>query len=383
MAASGVTLGPRPAYLVADMDEGALKEKLSSCLNKTPKTTAFSIGHRGASLQFPEHTKESYVAAAQMGAGIIECDVTFTKDKQLVCRHSQNDLHTTTDVLTHPDLAEKCTIPFTPANPETGEKATAECRTSDFTLAEFKRLKGKMDGANPMATTPEEYMKGTADFRTDLYASRGTLMTHAESIALLKELGVKMTPELKEAKVAMPYDGFTQQDYAQKMVDEYKAAGVKASDVYPQSFNMEDVKHWVANEPEFGQQAVYLDSRMYDDESWKPSLKDMAALKDRGVEYIAPPLYALVTVDNKGNIVPSDYAKHAKAAGLGIITWTLERSGHLGNGGGWYYQSVKDVINNDGDVMTLLDVLAQDVGVVGVFSDWPATTTFYANCMNP
>ena len=41
-----------------------------------------------------------------------------------------------------------------------------------------------------------------------------------------------------------------------------------------------------------------------------------------------------------------------------------------------------DVIDNDGDVMTVLDVLAQDVGVIGVFSDWPATTTYYANCMN-
>ena len=40
-----------------------------------------------------------------------------------------------------------------------------------------------------------------------------------------------------------------------------------------------------------------------------------------------------------------------------------------------------DVIDNDGDVMTVLDVLAKDVGVIGVFSDWPATTTYYANCM--
>ena len=23
---------------------------------------------------------------------------------------------------------------------------------------------------------------------------------------------------------------------------------------------------------------------------------------------------------------------------------------------------------------------AQDVGIIGLFSDWPATTTFYANC---
>ena len=62
---------------------------------------AFSIAHRGAPLQFPEHTKESYEAGARMGAGIVECDVTFTKDGQLVCRHDECDLHTTTNIVEH------------------------------------------------------------------------------------------------------------------------------------------------------------------------------------------------------------------------------------------------------------------------------------------
>ncbi len=92
-------------------------------------------------------------------------------------------------------------------------------------------------------------------------------------------------------------------------------------------------------------------------------------------------MYALVTLDSEGSIVPSDYAKLAKEAGLDIITWTLERSGPLNNGGGWYYQSVKDSINNDGDAMVMLDALAQKVGVLGVFSDWPSTVTYYAHCM--
>ena len=52
-----------------------------------------------------------------MGAGIIECDVTFTKDRELVCRHSQCDLHTTTNILTVPELAAKCTQAFSPADP--------------------------------------------------------------------------------------------------------------------------------------------------------------------------------------------------------------------------------------------------------------------------
>lgn len=160
-ASEPVFIGVRPLFLVDEMDEGPLKAKLSQCSEGTFERSDFSIAHRGAPMQFPEHTKESYLAAIRSGAGIVECDVTFTKDKQLVCRHSQSDLHTTTDVLAHPKLAAKCTTPFIPADPANGIKAQAECRTSDFTLSEFKTLKGKMDGSNPMATTVDEYMRGT------------------------------------------------------------------------------------------------------------------------------------------------------------------------------------------------------------------------------
>ena len=106
----GVQLGPRPYYLVEDMDESKLKDELERCSEGPFEKTDFSIGHRGAGLQFPEHTQESYVAAARMGAGIIECDVTFTADRELVCRHSQCDLHTTTNILAT-DLAGKCSVP--------------------------------------------------------------------------------------------------------------------------------------------------------------------------------------------------------------------------------------------------------------------------------
>jgi hypothetical protein len=160
-----VQLGPRPYYLVEAMEDSELKSALQECADGPFEVSDFSIGHRGACLQFPEHTKESYDAAARMGAGIIECDVTFTADRELVCRHSQCDLHTTTDILAIPELA------------------------------------------------------------------------------------------------------------------------------------------------------------------------------------------------------------------------TLERSGLLVNGGGYYYQSITDVTDNDGDTFEVLDVLAKDVGVIGIFSDWPATVTYYANCM--
>lgn len=88
----------------------------------------------------------------------------------------------------------------------------------------------------------------------------------------------------------------------------------------------------------------------------------------------------LMTVEN-GKIVASAYAKAAREAGLNLITWSLERSGPLATGGGWYLQSAGDLIHRDGDYYKVLDVMAQDVGVVGIFSDWPATVTYYANCM--
>jgi len=64
-----VQLGPRPFYLVNNMDEGPLKDKLESCSNGPFNTSSFSISHRGAPLMFPEHSRQGYVAAARMGAG--------------------------------------------------------------------------------------------------------------------------------------------------------------------------------------------------------------------------------------------------------------------------------------------------------------------------
>lgn len=381
-----IQVGVRPYYLVGQLADSELKTRLSTCNPKAFEKSDFSIGHRGAPLQFPEHTKESYIAAAKMGAGILECDVAFTKDKALVCRHSQCDLHTTTNILAIPELAKKCRVPFRSGDEAKGVKAQVECCTSDITLDEFLQLKGKMDGANEFAKTTQAYMQGTPHWRTDLYAANGTVMTHKQSIELFKQLGVKMTPELKTPQVKMPFDGFTQQAYAAKLISEYVQAGVAVKDVFPQSFLLSDVQYWLKHHPDFAQQAVYLDDSYevagFDHNNPSTWQHTMAELKTMGVNIIAPPLWMLVTVNGNGELAQSAYAIEAKKAGLKMIAWSLERSGPLANGGGFYYQSVKDLVKNDGFTLELLDFLAQEVGVIGVFSDWPATTTFYANCMN-
>ena len=376
-------VGVRPGFLVDHMPDGPLKDKLAACETGPFHRTDFSISHRGAPLQFPEHTVESLKAGLRQGAGILECDVTFTKDKQLVCRHAQNDLATTTNILATP-LAANCTKPFAPASGDT--PASAECRTSDVTLAEFETLRGKMDAGDKKATTLEAFMDATPSWRTDLYAAEsGTLMTLPQYIAIVKAAGGKFTPELKEAVVPMPYDGMTQEQYAQKMIDAFKEAGVAPEDVYAQSFNLDDILYWVKNDPDFAKNAVYLDDsdetvKGFDPmkpETWEHSMADLKAM---GVNIIAPPIWMLLTLEN-GKIVPSAYAKEAKAAGLRIITWSLERSGPLSLGGGYYYQSITPAVKSDGVMYEVVDVLAKDVGVIGIFSDWPATVTYYANCM--
>ncbi|HKE94864.1 MAG TPA: hypothetical protein VKB34_11190, partial [Povalibacter sp.] len=81
----------------------------------------------------------------------------------------------------------------------------------------------------------------------------------------------------------------------------------------------------------------------------------------------------------------SQYANDINNAGFNIITWTFERA-DLRNGAstaGFYYlfdpQGI--AVKKDSDMYKALDVLAQQVRIRGIFSDWPATVTYYANCM--
>ena len=134
----------------------------------------------------------------------------------------------------------KCTTPYVPG----GE--SPKCCASDFTLAEIKTLCAKMDSKDAGADSAEGYIGGVAPFRTTMYSYEcPKVPTHMESIELIQEYGAKFTPELKTPQVEMPYEGdYTQEDYAQQLVDEYIAAGVDPSDVWPQSFLWSDAIYW-------------------------------------------------------------------------------------------------------------------------------------------
>jgi glycerophosphoryl diester phosphodiesterase len=185
-----------------------------------------------------------------------------------------------------------------------------------------------------------------------------------------------MMPELKEASDSLPRGGLTRERLAQRLIDEYRAAGVPPSDVFPQSFDRRDVEYWVEHEPEYGKQAMLIANAVI-----APTPRRLRGYKAAGINIWGPSLSALLDLDAQGRIVPSRAARAARAAGLDIITWTLERSGNLAApNNGFYYRTIDAAVAREGDVYEVVDVLAREVGVRGIFSDWPATVSFYAGC---
>jgi len=94
---------------------------------------------------------------------------------------------------------------------------------------------------------------------------------------------------------------------------------------------------------------------------------------------------SMLEVNSAGEIVPSRYALDIKGLGFDIITWTFERSdlrrGAATDGFYYLFDAQGKAIQKDSDMYKALDVLARQVGILGIFSDWPASVTYYANCM--
>jgi len=372
--AQPVQLGPRPFYLLDELTPGPLRERLAACAEQATEypRSPLAIGHRGATLFFPEHTREGYLAAVRQGAGGVECDVVPTKDGALVCRHSDRDLAETTNILSTP-LAAKCRKGFKPGR-------EPDCRTTDLTLAEFLSLEGWPEGHDERARKPQDYYRAAPAWRSLAYAP-GTVVSHRQYIELLLPHGVDFVPELKKANLP---PGLSRDEYRRRMIDDYRDLGVPPQRVRPQSFDLGDIRFWRRYAPDYAKNAIWLDGR-YKQPGFDPARPErlrptMKELVDEGLGYLSPPLWVLLTLDENGQIAPSAYARAAREAGLELIPWTLERSGPLSSGGGWYYQTVGSAINSDGDVYRALDVLVNQIGVFAVFSDWPATVAFFDAC---
>ncbi len=138
------------------------------------------IGHRGASGILPEHTLESYKLAIEQNADFVEPDLVVTKDGILVCRH-EPFLSGTTNVSELPQFASRKTTKTLDGFPVTDWFA------SDFTLAELKTLRAKQAFAERSQQFNNQFLIPTLQEVIDL--------AKTESIAKNRPVGIY--PETK------------------------------------------------------------------------------------------------------------------------------------------------------------------------------------------
>ncbi|KAF0710860.1 Aste57867_5452 [Aphanomyces stellatus] len=206
-------------------------------------------------------------------------------------------------------------------------------------------------------------------------------MSLADSIELYESLGVMHTPEAKWTVVDMPYEGFSRTDFVQKIVDTYKAHDVDPDRVYFQSFFKEDILYIVENEPDFAVNAVYLDSM--DNITQAPTMANFTEFVEQGITTWAPPLFALLELKD-GKLVASQAGLNARKAGLDIIGWSLDRQGVMADPDHdtWYYSTINSYLKSESILFEAIHIFVQDLQMKGLFSDWSATTAYYANCFD-
>ena len=124
------------------------------------------VGHRGAPAYRPEHTRESYELAIDLGADMIEPDVLVSRDGALVVRH-ESALSLTTDVADRPEFADR-------RRPGLLRRETVlDWFLEDFDLAELRTLRAveRMPALRPLNTA---------------YDGRSGILTLAEVVELAR-----------------------------------------------------------------------------------------------------------------------------------------------------------------------------------------------------
>lgn len=182
------------------------------------------IGHRGASGTLPEHTLESYKLAIEQNADFIEPDVVVTKDGFLVCRHEPM-LSGTTNVSELAQFASRKTRKLVDG------VEYDDWFASDFTLAEIKTLRAKQAFADRSQQFNGQFLIPTFQEVIDL--------AKAQSIEKGRVIGIY--PETKHPTFHENL-GLRITD---KLIDALQQAGWNSKDapVFVQSFEVSNLQY--------------------------------------------------------------------------------------------------------------------------------------------
>lgn len=301
------------------------------------------IAHRGASGYLPEHTLPAKAMAYAMGADYLEQDLVMTADDQLIVLHDIT-LDRTTDV------AQK--FP---------QRARSDGRyyAIDFTLAEIRQLS---------ATEGFELEDGAAEQvfenRFPMYQSRFEVPTFQEELEMIQGLNkstgrdVGIYPEIKQAA----FHRAEGKDISTAVVEVLKQYGYTDKDdkVYLQTFEFEELQ--IIKQEIFPQLGVDLKLIQLlgstTDYPWmfaEGGMQRLAQLAD-GIG----PSYNLVIdrASSADNIIDTGLVEAAHDAGLAVHPYTFRADPGL-------------VPGYAGDFETLLELHFFQVGVDGLFTDFP------------
>jgi glycerophosphoryl diester phosphodiesterase len=142
------------------------------------------VGHRGAPAYRPEHTRDSFDLAIDLGADMIEPDLVVSRDGALVVRH-ESALSLSTDVASRPEFAGR----RRPGRVK--GQSVLDWFVEDFDLAELRTLRAleRMPGLRPLNTS---------------YDGTSGILTLAEVVGLARERStddrpVRVLAEIKKS----------------------------------------------------------------------------------------------------------------------------------------------------------------------------------------
>jgi len=298
---------------------------IGGCMALFAANLPINIAHRGACGYLPEHTLPAKALAYGMEADFIEQDVVLTKDDKALVIH---DIHL--DTVT--DVARK----FPGRAREDGRYYAL-----DFTLAEIRTLKAseRFDIASGSAVFAGRFPLWKSDFR---------LHTLEEEIELIQGLNkstgrnVGIYPEIKDPA----WHREQGHDISPLVIGILADYGYTSADdnVYLQCFDFAELKR-IKNELKCELKLIQLTEEDFD-------VAEVASY----AAGIGPWIKQLITgIDKDGRPVISDLAVRAKEHGLKIHPYTFRVDG------------LPAGISAD----LLLDTLFNQIGVDGIFSDFP------------
>jgi glycerophosphoryl diester phosphodiesterase len=306
---------------------------LGACHTAPPPSRAIAadlprplvIAHRGASGLRPEHTLEAYALALDQGADCIEPDLVMTSDGVLIARHDTY-LSTTTDVASRPEFASRKR-----ASRDSEYPGREDWWAADFTLAEIRTLRAVQSFRGRSREFDGKFQIATFDEVLALATSRKTASGRA----------VCVYPEAKSPG----YHASRGLPMAKPILAALKKAGLDAagSPVFIQTF-----------EPDFAREmdpltalpvVMLAGDKTALDAAW--AMPGAPFWQGEGVTHAM-----LFGPDGKS----SGLIEAAHARGIQVHAWTYRDDALFGG------EPIETSINK-----------ALDVGLDGLFTDFPAT----------